>query len=127
MMPLIAANKVAVDSISARIAAARGALDFAVAQWKLAITVQDQLGYREPPVWYPLRESLGALLLRSGRPRQAEAVFRQDLARNRSNPRSLFGLAQTLAAEHRIPEAHAAEEAFAKAWRGGSILRLGEY
>ena len=61
--------------------------------------MQDALGYDEPPSWYyPVRETLGAELLASKKPAQAEAVYRADLKRNPDNPRSLFGLAESLRA-----------------------------
>lgn len=49
--------------------------------------------------WYhPVRESLGGALLRAGGAAEAEAVFRANLERNPRNPRSLFGLAESLRA-----------------------------
>jgi hypothetical protein len=57
----------------------------------------DALTYDEPPPWYfPIRESLGAALLRNGQAAEAEEVFREDLKRNRCNGRSLFGLMEKL-------------------------------
>ena len=58
-----------------------------------AVAVQDTLKYDEPQDWFfPVRESLGGVLLMSGDAKGAEQVFRDDLARNLRNPRSLFGL-----------------------------------
>ena len=51
----------------------------AIQQWRRAVALQDQLRYDEPPAWYmPVRESLGASLLRSRDAAGAEAVFRKD-------------------------------------------------
>ena len=47
----------------------------------------------------PMREALGAALLAAGQPAEAEKVFRADLERNPRNPRSLFGLAESLKAQ----------------------------
>jgi hypothetical protein len=82
--------------------------------------------YVEPPAWfYPTRESLGGLLLRSGRPAEAEAVFRADLERTPHNPRSLFGLSEALRAQHRS-DAEARRE-FTALWRGhASELAVGD-
>ena len=73
--------------LDARIVAAASDAAIALAQ---AVAAEDALTYNEPPDWYyPVRESLGAALLRAGRPAEAEAVFRDDLVRNPRNPRSL--------------------------------------
>ena len=60
-----------------------------------AVVLQDQLPYTEPPPWYfPNREALGYALLRSGRPAQAEAVYRKQLDYTPRNGWSLLGLVQ---------------------------------
>ena len=41
-----------------------------------AVAEQDGHWFTEPPVWYfPVRQSLGAVLLAGGRPAEAEAVY----------------------------------------------------
>ncbi|HVA39512.1 MAG TPA: tetratricopeptide repeat protein, partial [Candidatus Binataceae bacterium] len=72
--------------------------------------------------WYfPVRESLGAELLATGRTRQAETVYREDLRINPGNPRSLYGLAQCLRAEGKSAEAAKVEQQFRQAWRYADI------
>ena len=62
--------------------------------------MQDALGYDEPPSWYyPVRETLGAELLANKKAAMAEAFYRDDLKRNPDNPRSLYGLAESLRIE----------------------------
>jgi len=76
--------------------------------------------YNEPPDWWnPVRETLGAALLRAGRPADAERVFRDDLGRNRNNPRSLYGLAQALKAQKK--DAAKTTAAFRAGWKGGAL------
>ena len=105
--------------LDARLAAARGEDAAAIQSWERAVAAQDRLVYHEPPpVYYPVRESLGAALHRAGRLPQAEAVFREDLTRNPRNGRSLFGLWQTLAALGRREEADAVKRTFDEAWTG---------
>ena len=42
-----------------------------------AVALQDKIAYSEPPYWYyPVRQSLGAVLLAAGRLDEAEAAFR---------------------------------------------------
>ena len=110
--------QVAVVVVAGELAAARGDRKGAAAKLTDAVRMQDALIYDEPPIWYyPMRESLGAQLLASGRAQEAEAVYREDLKINPGNPRSLYGLAQCLAAEGKTAEAAKAREQFRKAWR----------
>lgn len=65
----------------------------------------------EPPDWWPpVRHTLGAVLLDAGRPEEAEAVYREDLERNRENGWALMGLAQALRAQGRDAEAEPIEQ-----------------
>jgi tetratricopeptide (TPR) repeat protein len=115
--------------IDARIAAARGETAAAIPSWERAVKAQDLLDYHEPPpVYYPVRESLAAARYQARQLPQAEAVFREDLARNPRNPRSLFGLYQTLAALGRRDEAEATKRLFDAAWAGSdTTLSLADF
>ncbi len=97
----------------------------AIEHWRRGVTLEDGLAYGEPPDWYyPVRESLGAALLRAGRPAQAEQVFREDLRRNRRNGRSLFGLVQSLKAQGKSADAEWVRIEFERAWKGAIPLRI---
>lgn len=89
----------------------------AIALLEAAVAAQDSLERSEPPKWYaPVRESLGARYFEDRRFADARRTFAADLARNPGNPRSLFGLARTLAALH-DRGADAADAAFRRSWR----------
>ncbi|HYP52192.1 MAG TPA: hypothetical protein VEQ42_01555, partial [Pyrinomonadaceae bacterium] len=105
--------------LNARLARARGDHKSAVEFLRRAVEAEDALAYDEPPGWYhPLsRESLGGALLLAGRHEEAEQVFRDDLARNRRNARSLFGLAESLKAQGKTREAELVRRQFDKAWK----------
>jgi tetratricopeptide (TPR) repeat protein len=112
-------HDLASNTLDARIAAARGDLPGAIEHWRAAVAVQDKSNYNEPPDWYyPVRESLGAALLRNGHAAEAEAVFREDLRRNPRNPRSLFGLWKSLDAQKRTVDADWVKASFGAAWKG---------
>jgi tetratricopeptide (TPR) repeat protein len=98
------------------------------AMWKRAVDAQDALTYDEPPGWYyPVRESLGAALLRSGDAAGAETVFREGLRRSPNNGRMLFGLAESLKAQKKTEAAAWVESEFRHAWDGADIqLTLGD-
>ena len=117
-------HTLAVDTLAARIAAAGAKLDVAIGHWRHAVSVQDQMNFDDVPDWYcPIRESLGAALLRANQPAEAERIFREDLKRNPHNPRSLFGLWRALEAQHKA-EADSARQAFQAAWKGKEQPRL---
>ena len=104
--------------LDARIAAARKEPGRANDLWEQAVQIQDGLNYGEPPEWfYPVRESLGAALLQSGKAEEAETVFRADLERNPRNPRSLFGLWKSLEAQKRTSDAEWVKREFEEAWK----------
>ncbi len=115
--------------LDARIAAAKGDKEGSVDHWHQAIAVQDTLSYNEPPDWYyPVRESLGAALLKNGNPTESEQVFREDLIRNPRNPRSLFGLTEALKAQNRDADAAWTASQFKSAWQAAdSPLTLADF
>lgn len=83
-----------------------------------AIELEDSMAYDEPQAWFlPVRETLGATLMRSGDYAGAEQVFRADLERNRRNGRSLFGLMEALKAQKKDQQANLVKQQFEAAWK----------
>jgi tetratricopeptide (TPR) repeat protein len=90
----------------------------AIALFRTAVELEDSLSYDEPQAWFlPVREFLGAALMRSGDYAGAEKVFRADLEKNRRNGRSLFGLMEALKAQKKNHEAMLVKEQFEEAWK----------
>ncbi len=98
----------------------------AIPFWRKAVEAQDGLRFDEPPAWYyPVRESLGGALLRTGQAAEAETVFREDLRRNMRNPRSLFGLMESLKAQQKMTDAEWVRQEFDRAWKYAEVqLRI---
>ncbi len=116
--------EIAEYSLRGEIELRMGSPDAAVGQFQKAAALEDALLYIEPPDWYyPVRHSLGAALLKAGRPAEAEAVYRADLKRFPSNGWSLYGLAQSLEAQGRSADSAKAE--FKKAWANADITLTG--
>lgn len=103
-----------------RLADARGDLDAAARAYEDAIFVEDALTYMEPSWWYyPVRQSLGSVRLRQGRPDEAERAFRESLLRVRNNAWALAGLAETYRQRADKMAERSARSAYVKAWLGG--------
>ncbi len=112
--------KIAENVLGAQVALAKKDNAAAAGMLRDAVAVQDTLKYDEPQDWFfPVRESLGGVLLMSGDAKGAEQVFREDLTKNLRNPRSLFGLHQALKAQDRNSDAWFVEQEFRKSWKGG--------
>lgn len=110
---------IATDVLGAKIAMAKKDNAGAIAQLKDAVAIQDKLNYGEPPDWpFSIRESLGAALLMNGDAAGAEQVFRADLAKYPRNPRSLFGLQQTLEKQGRTYDAGFVQKQLQSAYKG---------
>ena len=113
--------KIAENVLGAKISLAKNDMDATVNQLRAAVAVQDSLKYDEPQDWfYPVRESLGAVLLKIGDYAGAEETFRADLDRNPRNPRSLFGLEQALKAMDRSYDAGFVRKQFDANWKGAA-------
>lgn len=128
MNPNLAMLAVMNEILAAKLDSAKGNADSAVKHWRAAAEAQDKLNYTEPPDWYyPVRESLGAALLANGKDKEAEEVFREDLRRNPRNPRSLFGLKESLAAQHLDNDTAWVQREFLKAWKDAEgVLKIGD-
>ncbi|CAB1082345.1 hypothetical protein D1AOALGA4SA_9970 [Olavius algarvensis Delta 1 endosymbiont] len=108
---------IAREILSGEIAAAKKDYTIAIARLSRAARLEDSLIYNEPPDWYyPVRHTLGAVLLEAGYPKEAEVVYWQDLRRYRDNGYSLFGLWQSLKAQGRRTEARQTEAKFRQIW-----------
>ena len=98
----------------------------AVPHWRNAVAMQEALVYDEPPDWYyPLRESLGAALLRAGQATEAERVLREGVKRSPHNGRMLFALMESLKAQGKTEDADWVRREFDAAWDKADVkLRL---
>lgn len=112
--------RIAREVLAGEMAATRGDWDEAVARLEEGVFQEEALIYQEPTDWYfPVRQSLGAVLLAAGRPSEAERVYREDLDRNPGNGWSLYGLARSLEAQGE--EAGEIETRFREAWSHADV------
>jgi tetratricopeptide (TPR) repeat protein len=114
--------EIAGEILGGELAAKQGRTAEGLMSLERAVRLADGMAYNEPPDWYyPVRHTLGAVLLELGRPAQAETVYWQDLRKNRENGYALFGLWQSLAAQDRHDEAAAIERRFRAAWSAADV------
>jgi tetratricopeptide (TPR) repeat protein len=113
-------------TLDAQVAWARGEKEESIEAWRKAVKLESKIQYDEPPAWfYPVRQSLAATLLRSGRSREAESVLRAAIGKQPRDGRLLFGLWQSLTAQKRDSEAALVEQQFNAAWKDATVkLRI---
>jgi tetratricopeptide (TPR) repeat protein len=102
-----------------RIAQSGGDWAQARVEFEQAVALEDRLAYSEPPYWYyPVRQSLGAVLLAAGKADEAVAVFRQSLLRAPNNGWALHGLAASYERLGQQGAAATTRRQFTQAWLG---------
>ena len=110
-------------ALSGEIALARGKSGDAVLAFEEAVRMQDALNFNEPPDWsQSMRLYLGAALLKDGRAKDAERVYREELQYLHDNGWALFGLCQSVRAQGRTAEVKEIRERFDRAWKNADVV-----
>jgi tetratricopeptide (TPR) repeat protein len=113
---------IAQHALMGEIALRASQLPQAEQHFRVAMGLEDSMNYIEPPDWYyPIRHSLGVVLLRANRPADAEQLYREDLKRFPENGWSLYGLAASLRAQGKSAEAAQIDARFKKAWEQSDV------
>jgi tetratricopeptide (TPR) repeat protein len=113
---------IATEVLAGELAAQRGDYDKAVSHLEKALHLEEALTYDEPDPWpSPVRQSLGAILIEAGRPKEAEKVYLKDLKKYPENGWSLFGLYQALRGQDKTEQAEAVKGRFEKAWARADV------
>lgn len=83
-----------------------------------ATKIEDNLNYNEPPDWFfSVRHMLGNILLTTGDYKEAEKVYREDLAYWPKNGFALNGLFESLIGQGKTKEADEVKKQFKEAWK----------
>jgi tetratricopeptide (TPR) repeat protein len=110
---------IAGNIVEARIAQAEGDFKAAEAKLREAAALEDSIAYMEPPYWYyPVRQSLAAVLYQQGRYADSAAIFREALRKLPKNGWALWGLMQA--------EAKAGDPSLAETTRLFEAVWLGD-
>ena len=122
-VPVLPVMEVARDVVLARAAQAGGEDATAIELWTKAAAVEDTIPYMEPPFWYyPVRQSLGAALLKAGRAEEAEKQFAAALQKAEQSGWALYGMQEAAKARGDGAGAEKAGAALAKSWRGDPAM-----
>ncbi len=120
--PVSSSARIASSLLRGEILLKQRKTDDAIVALRDAVKAEDELRYNEPPDWkIPARHFLGAALLESGKFAEAEAVFLEDLKRNRENGWSLTGLQRCQNALGKKTDVALTAKRFAKAWKNSDI------
>ncbi len=115
-------GEIAYHALAGELAAARTNYSEAVELLTKAVELEDELVYQEPSAWhYPMRHSLGAVLLDAGELSEAEEVYRDDLQIWRQNGWSLYGLIQSLQRQGKHEEVAKTKKQFDQAWQYADV------
>ncbi len=100
LIPAPGILKIQHRTVMARASAAEGKLADAIGYMEEAVALQEGLNYTEPPYWYyPAKQTLAAMVLKSGDNERAEQLFIESLAEIPNNGWAYFGLAETYGAQ----------------------------
>ena len=120
--PVSRVLKAAAYGLEGEIFLAGGKYSEAIEAFTLAVALEDQNNYTEPPDWpHPMRLYLGSALLAANKFKEAEKVYRRDLDWNKNNGWSLFGLQQSLQLQGKTEEAETVYKEFLSAWQQADV------
>lgn len=109
-------------TLEGEISAKAGNFEQAISILRKAAELEDNLNYNEPSDWHsPVRQTLGAVLLKAGIAKEAEEVYKEDLETFPDNGWSLYGLYQSYQAQDKKEEAIAVLAKFRQAWKWADI------
>ena len=123
IVPIDGENRIlAYFGLEGEVLMAKGDLTGAIEAFSSGVAIEDQNNYTEPPDWaQPMRHYLGAALLKSNKPEEAEIVYRRDLRWNQNNGWSLFGLYQSLKMQGKASESEEIYKKWTESWKLSDI------
>ena len=121
--PASSVLKIALRGLEGEFFFSQGDYERSINSFQKGVDIEDQNNYTEPPDWaQPMRHYLGDALLKSGKYKKAEAVFRKDLRWNQNNGWSLYGLYQALKLQGKDEESTKVYNKFEEAWKEADVV-----
>ncbi|HHT0593158.1 TPA: tetratricopeptide repeat protein [Legionella anisa] len=113
----VALLKIASAVLTAHLANLQGDEQETINQLNVALKIQHDMGYHEPPDWYfPVKEILGDAYLKWNHPLEAIKMYKADLKEYPDNGWALFGLFNSLNKMGHTKDAERVEKKFHEAW-----------
>ncbi len=110
--------KIASLVLESELAAFRKDYEASLTLLKRAVEIEDKLTYQEPPDWFfSTRHTLGYVLVKAGKYKEAETIYEQDLTILPENGWSLMGLYNSLKGQDKLDDAANVKKRFDKAWQ----------
>ena len=98
----------------------------AIAAFEEAVVTEEGMVYNEPRDWLlNPKHYLGNAYYKAGRYKEAKDIFEKDLLNNRENGWALFGIWQSLNAQHKTNEANKMLQRFRKAFNKADVKLYG--
>ncbi|KTC81358.1 tetratricopeptide repeat protein [Legionella brunensis] len=114
--------KIAQAVLQANIANAKKDKGATLSYLQVAMKLQQNMRYHEPPDWYfPVKEMLADAYLKWGQPKKAVTLYEQALKQYPKNGWALFGLTKSLRQLGNTSKAEQTEKAFHAAWKYADI------
>ena len=124
--PAIDAAKVSKNILIGTITLKQGKFNEAIAAFKEAVTIEENMVYNEPRDWIlNPKHYLGDAYIKAGRFDDAIKTFQKDLQNNKENGWALFGIWQSLSAQKKTMEAAKIQVRFRKAFEKSDIKLTG--
>jgi predicted Zn-dependent protease len=109
---------IAAHVLRAEIPLRQGNYSKAIEQLHLALALEDQLNYNEPPDWFfSIRHLLGNAYLLNNDFIKAEHIYREDLVEWPKNGFALNGLYESLLAQNKTEEVNTVKKQLTMAWQ----------
>lgn len=117
---------IAQNVLEGELLAKQGQYDKSINVLHKAISIEDQLLYQEPPDWFfSVRHYLGAVLLDAKKPKEAVAVYLEDLKNYPKNGWALSGLKEAYLASQQQDKANEADAQLKEAWAHSDVKLKG--
>ena len=124
--PAIDAAKVSKNILIGTITLKQGKFNEAIAAFKEAVTIEENMVYNEPRDWIlNPKHYLGNAYIKAGHFDEAIKTFQKDLLNNKENGWALFGIWQSLSAQKKTMEAAKIQVRFRKAFEKSDIKLTG--
>jgi tetratricopeptide (TPR) repeat protein len=122
-IPAAQVLEIAHHVVLARIAQSGGELNKAIGEFEKAAELEGSLPYMEPAYWYyPVKQSLGAVLLLAGETERGEAALKASLEAVPNNGWACFGLLEAAKLRGDAAAVSELQERLARSWVGDPAL-----